>query len=252
MPDASRLTAGLPFHPSRKIRFRRETGFVMTPPVLLEAAPEVSEWRHCGPFLLLAIGVHVLVLLVPLRSVDGKPVDVAAMPITARLVEQAPVIPEVRQPAPEPTAQTARRERSTPTPRPVLAVPARAVVAPVAFAVSPQIAVPALAAEDLAGASTASAAVTVARFDANYLHNPRPAYPPLSRRLGEEGKVLLRVRVSKEGLADAVNLEKSSNFERLDEAARAVVARWRFVPARRGDEAIEATVIVPIVFRLES
>ena len=88
------------------------------------------------------------------------------------------------------------------------------------------------------------------RFDAAYLHNPRPVYPPLSRRLGEEGKVLLRVRVSAEGQPIAVDVEESSNFERLDEAARQVVARWRFVPASHGDESVEATVIVPIVFRL--
>ena len=97
----------------------------------------------------------------------------------------------------------------------------------------------------------ASPAFTPARFEAAYLHNPRPDYPPLSRRLGEEGKVLLRVRVSREGQPAAVDLEKSSNFARLDDAARSVVAHWRFVPARRGDEAIDATVIVPIVFRLD-
>jgi len=103
---------------------------------------------------------------------------------------------------------------------------------------------------DVAPAS-APASVTEARFDAAYLHNPRPVYPPLSRRLGEQGKVLLRIRVSPQGQAAAVDLEKSSNFQRLDEAASQVVAQWRFVPARRGDEAVEATVIVPIVFRLE-
>jgi protein TonB len=97
----------------------------------------------------------------------------------------------------------------------------------------------------------ASPAFTPARFEAAYLHNPRPDYPPLSRRLGEEGKVLLRVRVSREGQPAAVDLEKSSNFERLDDAARQVVSHWRFVPARRGDEAIDATVIVPIIFRLD-
>ncbi|MGB4855887.1 MAG: energy transducer TonB, partial [Candidatus Dechloromonas phosphoritropha] len=97
----------------------------------------------------------------------------------------------------------------------------------------------------------APAAVTAARFDAAYLQNPRPSYPPLSRRLGEEGKVLLRVRVSAQGQPLTVDLEKGSNFERLDEAARRVVTHWRFVPARRGDEAIEATVIVPIVFRFD-
>jgi TonB family protein len=89
------------------------------------------------------------------------------------------------------------------------------------------------------------------RFEAAYLHNPRPNYPAVSRRLGEEGKVLLRVLVSPDGRAAAVNLEKSSNFERLDEAARQAVAQWRFVPAKRGDEAVEATIIIPLLFRLE-
>ena len=95
-------------------------------------------------------------------------------------------------------------------------------------------------------------AVTPARFNAAYLNNPEPKYPPLSRRLGEEGKVLLKVRVTVEGHAAAVDLEKSSSFERLDEAAKQAVARWRFVPAKRGNEAIEESVLVPVVFRLDS
>jgi protein TonB len=92
---------------------------------------------------------------------------------------------------------------------------------------------------------------TAPRFNAAYLHNPAPVYPPSSRRLGEEGKVLLHVKVSAAGQPVAVDLEKSSNFERLDEAARHAVARWRFVPAKRGEEAVEGSVIVPIVFRLD-
>jgi protein TonB len=121
--------------------------------------------------------------------------------------------------------------------------------APAASFSVPVSSTPAMAGD--AAPASASPAVTPARFDAAYLHNPRPDYPPLSRRLGEEGKVLLKVRVSREGQPAAVDLEKSSNFARLDEAARAVVSHWRFVPAKRGDEAIDATVIVPIVFRLD-
>ena len=64
--------------------------------------------------------------------------------------------------------------------------------------------------------------------------------------------MLLKVRVTVEGMAAAVDLEKTSGFERLDDAARQAVARWRFVPAKRGDEPIEASVIVPIVFRLDT
>jgi protein TonB len=102
-----------------------------------------------------------------------------------------------------------------------------------------------------AAAPAAASSVIAARYDAAYLHNPRPAYPPLSRRFGEEGRVLLRVRVGTDGQPVAVDVEKSSNFERLDEAARRAVGSWRFVPARRGDEAVEGSVSVPLVFRLD-
>ena len=63
---------------------------------------------------------------------------------------------------------------------------------------------------------------------------------------------MLKVRVSSEGKPLNVDLEKSSGFERLDNSARQAVLGWRFVPAKRGDEAIEATVIVPVSFRLDS
>ena len=39
--------------------------------------------------------------------------------------------------------------------------------------------------------------------------------------------------------------------QRLDRAAEDAVARWRFVPARRGESAVEAWVLVPIVFKLK-
>ena len=94
-------------------------------------------------------------------------------------------------------------------------------------------------------------AVVAARFDADYLHNPKPVYPALSRRNAEEGKVLLKVRVSAQGTALDVAISKSSTFARLDKAAAEAVAQWRFVPAKRGDEPVESSVIVPITFALE-
>ena len=97
----------------------------------------------------------------------------------------------------------------------------------------------------------APVAHTPARFDADYLHNPKPVYPPLSRRLGEEGKVLLKVRVTAQGTAEQVDIQTGSGYARLDAAARDAVLRWRFVPARRGDEPVAASVIVPITFALD-
>lgn len=85
-------------------------------------------------------------------------------------------------------------------------------------------------------------------FNADYLDNPPPQYPPMSRRLGETGRVLLRVFVSADGRAERVEIRVSSGFGRLDDAARDAVARWRFVPARRGEAQVAAWVQVPIVF----
>ena len=88
-------------------------------------------------------------------------------------------------------------------------------------------------------------------FRAAYLRNPPPGYPAAARRNGEEGTVTLRVLVSAEGAPREVALERSSGSSLLDAAALATVKTWRFVPARRGGEAQEAWVLVPIVFRLE-
>ena len=85
-------------------------------------------------------------------------------------------------------------------------------------------------------------------FNAGYLDNPAPHYPPTSRRLGEKGLVVLRVMVSSGGRAEHVEINASSGFERLDSAAREAVSSWRFVPARRGDEHVAAWVLVPVSF----
>ena len=92
-------------------------------------------------------------------------------------------------------------------------------------------------------------ALTAARFDADYLHNPAPAYPSQSRRLKEEGTVLLLVRVSAEGAPLSVEIRTSSGFERLDEAGLQAVRQWRFVPAKRGNDNVAASVLVPIQFK---
>ena len=112
--------------------------------------------------------------------------------------------------------------------------------------------------QDIKAAPTAVAPVpvaeeitTAARYDAAYLQNPRADYPPQSQRDGEEGTVTLRVRVSAEGLPLDVSIKQSSNFPRLDRAARDVVLTWRFVPARRGQQAVESVVNVPYSFKMD-
>jgi protein TonB len=89
-----------------------------------------------------------------------------------------------------------------------------------------------------------------ARADAAYLHNPKPEYPSMARQRFLEGKVILRVQVLADGRSGHVSVERSSGHETLDEVALATVRQWRFVPAKRGDRAVESWVNVPIVFKL--
>ena len=97
----------------------------------------------------------------------------------------------------------------------------------------------------------ASVAVTPPGFNAAYLHNPAPRYPLAARRAAEQGNVTLRVRVAVDGSASRVDVEKSSGSPHLDAAALEAVKAWRFTPARRGADAVESWMLVPIVFRLE-
>jgi protein TonB len=78
-----------------------------------------------------------------------------------------------------------------------------------------------------------------------------PVYPSISRRLGEEGKVVLRVELDETGRIDRATVKTSSGYARLDEAALAVVRHWRCTPARRDGVAVRAVAIQPFNFLLE-
>ena len=95
-------------------------------------------------------------------------------------------------------------------------------------------------------------AIEPPHFNVAYLNNPRPAYPPIARKLGLEGIVLLRVEVSAKGAPDKIVIAQSSGASLLDEAATKAVQGWTFVPARRGELAVAHPVEVPIRFQLKN
>ena len=99
-------------------------------------------------------------------------------------------------------------------------------------------------------ALTAPAAVELPRFDAAYLANQAPAYPSSARRRGIEGTTIVEARVGLAGDPRDIKLAVSAGDDALDRAAMEAVRTWRFVPARRGDQLIEASVRIPLVFRL--
>lgn len=69
--------------------------------------------------------------------------------------------------------------------------------------------------------------------------------------MGEQGKVLLRVFISAEGLPQQIEVQTSSGFERLDKAAVEAVKRWKFVPGKRNGVAEGMWNRVPVNFVLE-
>ena len=78
-----------------------------------------------------------------------------------------------------------------------------------------------------------------------------PAYPALSRRLGEEGKLMLRVELDEKGHVNVVQVIDSSGFKRLDEAAMAAVKTWRCNPPVRNGQPARAIALQPFNFVLQ-
>ena len=156
----------------------------------------------------------------------------------------APTTPAART-APRPAAKAAPQLQAVPDSQPSPNAPA-AVTAPQPAAAP--IGAP-VAAEAVAPA--APARVELPSTDADYLNNPRPAYPPLSKRMGEQGKVVVRVLIGADGLPQKADIRTSSGFERLDQAALATVMKWRYVPGKRAGVPETMWFNVPINFVLE-
>lgn len=94
------------------------------------------------------------------------------------------------------------------------------------------------------------APVTPPHEDARVFNNPRPGYPKQSRRMREQGTVILEVLILPDGTVGDVRVKQSSGFKRLDATAIKAVKRWKYVPARRGEEPIEYWYLQPLEFSL--
>ena len=93
--------------------------------------------------------------------------------------------------------------------------------------------------------------VTLPSSEADYLRNPPPAYPRMSRRMGEQGTVLVRLLISVDGRAEQAEIRVSSGYTRLDEAALETVKRWRYVPGKRAGVPEAMWFNVPVRFVLD-
>lgn len=208
------------------------------------------------------VGAHVL-LLANLTKPANPVVETRPKTLTVQLIAPEARPEPLSQPVPRATSVAKPARPHKPATRVIttaaattrIAPPAKPDVEPAAEAVptapvteaAPSITPP----TPVPPAEVEPPTIVPPRFNADYLDNPEPPYPALSRRLREEGEVRLRVWVDAAGAATRVALFRSSGFERLDRIALETVQRWRFTAARQGDQAVAAQVIVPITFNLK-
>jgi protein TonB len=181
-------------------------------------------------------------LVVPAEVlIDLSPAEAEPAPPKPR-PPVAPPAQAPRTPAPQPTP--AKAPQAAPTPLAVPATPTEpdnSVLSPAPVAVASNAstntsAVGASSASPTShttGAASRAPALELPSSDAQYLNNPTPTYPAWSKRLGEQGKVVIRTFIGVDGTAQQAQIKQSSGYDRLDQAALATALKWRYVPGKR-------------------
>ena len=206
---------------------------------------------HTGA--LAAVAMHVLALVGLMSYAPARSALLETAPIMVDWIAAPKIEPRVepppRLPKPKPVTRT-----PPPVPAPILAAAPEAptpIIAPAPPPREPIALAPAATPAPAPAPVLAPAPVTPPIFNANYLDNPAPTYPVMSRRLGEQGRVVLRVLVNPGGKAEEVQIRTSSGSTRLDDSALETVRQWKFIPAKQGPQPVSAWVLIPISFRLE-
>ena len=220
--------------------------------------------RAFAPALMFSLAVHaaaggILLQNWRMAAVEApRPLTVtfaAATPVTVEIPPVQPVAHKHAPFTPHRHALPAQPVHHAPVPS-VIAVErveaAPAVTAPVPIVEAPAAPVVVAKAPATVSAPGRADAIEPPHFNVAYLNNPRPAYPPIARKLGLEGSVLLRVEVSAKGIPEKIVIAQTSGASLLDEAAMKAVQGWTFVPARRGELAVAHPVEVPIRFQLKN
>ncbi len=82
-------------------------------------------------------------------------------------------------------------------------------------------------------------------------HECESQYPPLSRRLSEQGIVTVKFTVTTQGTVAGATVVKSSGFQRLDDAAIQCTSRWRYHPAEKGGQPIAIATEANVRYQLK-
>jgi len=228
-------------------------------PMLRNISPGGGTRTHDRPWIALSLVLCAHLAMFAVLRPEPQPLSVESIPdpIMVSLLSAPQTAPQKPRPPAVPI-ERAQKSAKTPDSKPVAPhtkQPSLSTAPPVEQISMPTAATSAPAAEPEAKTTNNKTSDTqtyqAPNFNAAYLNNPAPDYPSVSQRLGEQGLVLLRVQVTADGAADSVELQTGSGSDRLDQAAREAVKKWRFVPAKRGEQPVSASVTVPVSFSIE-
>ena len=192
----------------------------------------------------------------PTPPVEQTEVTPSPQPETPPPQEVAAVEPEIKldlPPPDEPPPPTAAEMKpvAPPKPKPPQPKPAAAprptAQAAVTKAPSPNLGNASITQQQAA----ASSSLVVFEGKPRFRIPPTPAvYPPRSIELGQQGEVMVRVRLEPDGSAAEIMVWRSSSFPLLDRAALTAVRGWHFLPALRDGRPVAAWVEIPVRFHL--
>jgi periplasmic protein TonB len=233
-------------------------------------------WRVTGAVMLGHIGVAWLVSIGVLTSVvpASEPDNVIMASVVMDAPAPAAPKPEPARPQiqaktkPQPERKPQAKPVSPPVqPTPVLSPTAPSDAAPIVSSTTPAPATatatapapaspsrttePQAAGHQRTATHAPAAAVVLPSTSADYLNNPAPPYPRVSKRMGEQGTVLIRVFINTEGRAEKAEVRTSSGYARLDDTALNTVQAWRFVPGQSNGVPEAMWFNVPIRFVLD-
>lgn len=184
-------------------------------------------------------GAHAIVLYAVMTIAPELREAATQVPLAVHFVSQPDTPP--RRPPPSVTVVT--KQMVVPQPDlPLIEVPVEPVASDRAITIAPQVSASTTAQEDRSVPKLVSAV--------EYVREPSPRYPPQSRRLREQGLVVLRVLIDEQGTARSIEIETSSGHARLDDAAREAVQRAAFRPYVEDGAPRRALVLIPIEFAL--
>lgn len=206
----------------------------------------LSLVKHKSPIFKVASGVlgaHLAVLTL-LVWMGLNQTQVPALPIVVPMMAQvldaptpsvALAPPPPAAPRPQVKPSVSKTEKPMPTP-PVEAAPVKPVSPAAVEEARAQESTPKVAAAPVLAAPV----FTVPKVDASFKGNPLPTYPTMSRRLGEQGTVVLMIRITPSGAASEVQVLQSSGYNRLDRSAIDAIEQWKFIPASQDGQAVAA------------